>query len=182
MKRENIVELLDRLNRKLHEKGLKKEVVVCGGAAMILSNYKREETQDVDILKPENDKVLMKLSREVADENKVIRANWLNSDCTVFMKEHPLPRGWEKRLISKYNASNLKVFVLASEDILFSKLCSHIDREMDEDDIRELVKTEEEFRRAITKVLKLEKYQNSLAMAVIEELEVRLGFNDEKKY
>jgi Nucleotidyltransferase of unknown function (DUF6036) len=181
MKRERIIELLDMLNQKLQGEGIKKELVICGGAAMILSNYEREETQDVDVLKPDNDDVLKRLSKKVAEETGIVRSNWLNSDCTVFIKEHPLPKDWEKRLLSKYKASNLKVLVLAPEDILFSKLCSHIDREMDEDDIRELVKNKEEFQKAVGVVLKLEKYQNPLAVAIIEELRIRLGFDNEKE-
>lgn len=179
MKRERILELLDKLNQKLRDEGIKKKIVICGGAAMILSNYEREETQDVDILKPENDDVLKRLSKDVANETGVLRSNWLNSDCTIFMREHPLPKGWEKRILNKYKASNLKVLVLAPEDILFTKLCSHIDREMDEDDIRELVKNKEEFQIAVNKIFKLKKYQNSLTEAIIDELRIKLGFNHE---
>ena len=182
MKRPELNRLLNKLNSKLSQKGEKRKLILCGGAALILLNLEKVETVDVDLVDPSRDVLLQNLAKEIATDEKSIREDWLNSNASSFFKKHnPLPKNWEKRLDTVYESSHLTVKALSREDLLFTKICSHIDREMDEQDIKVLTHDEAMFNRAIEKVTKLKKYQNSIAKIIIAELRTRLGFDDEKK-
>lgn len=179
MKRSDIEQLLKQLNDGLANINERRELVVCGGAALILSNFKKEETADIDILSPDKDVLLLRLSKEIAKTKTGIRTDWLNSNAASFFKEHnPLPSGWQDRLVETFKSTHLIVKALAPEDILFSKICSHIDREMDEDDIRELAKTKSIFECVVKRVSKLDRFKDTTSKIIIDELRVRLGFND----
>ncbi|MCO4794748.1 MAG: hypothetical protein KC493_13600 [Bacteriovoracaceae bacterium] len=180
MKRADIDQLLERLNEKLTQEGEKRELVVCGGAALILSNYNKVETVDVDMVSPNKDELLQKLSKEVAKDLDGVRPDWLNSHAATFFENHnPLPENWEDRLVEIFEDSHLKVSALAPEDILFSKICSHIDREMDEEDIKELADTQDLFEKVVEQVVGLPKYKDQVSDLIIDELRTRLGFKDE---
>ncbi|HAZ14961.1 MAG: hypothetical protein A2X86_21525 [Bdellovibrionales bacterium GWA2_49_15] len=180
MKREDINQLLQRLNEKLSDEGVTRELVVCGGAALLLSNYEREETMDVDMLRPDKDEVLQRLSKLVAEETGIARPDWLNSHSSVFFRENPLPKGWEGRLRSGFRASHLEVKVLAPKDILFTKICAHIDREMDEQDIKVLAPTKEIFEEAVLQVTRLPQYRSEMTTVSLDVLRLKLGFADDE--
>jgi len=168
-----------RLNQKLVEANERKEIVICGGAAMILGQHNREETQDVDMLRPDKDQLLQKLSREIAIETGSIRPDWLNSNCSAFIFEYPLPENWEDRLVVKLSSSHLVVKSLCDEDLLFTKICAHVDREMDEEDVRLLAQDKRMFLKSVDQVLQLKRYQSLETEMIIDELKIRLGFDDE---
>jgi len=180
LKRIDIENLLNLLNERLANENETRELVVCRGAALILNNYKKEETADIDILSSDKDELLKRLSLEIAKKNLGLRSDWLNSNAASFFKRHnPLPVGWEKRLVQSFKASHLTVKSLSEEDMLFSKICSHIDREMDEADMKELARTKELFENTVRKIVKLKKFQDTASTLIIGELRVRLGFDDD---
>lgn len=56
-------------------KSPKREIVVCGGASMILNKYNREQTQDIDIVKPVKDQLLQEIAAKIAKESMMLREN-----------------------------------------------------------------------------------------------------------
>lgn len=62
---------------------------------------------------------------------------------------------------------------------MHSKICAHIDREMDEEDIGELAQDKELFKKVSKQVLGKKRFKNEQARIIIQELEVRLGIFDE---
>ena len=145
---------------------------------MILCNYQKDETQDIDMLRPSNDQLLQRLSKKMAKQTVGLRENWLNSDSAVFLTGS-FPSGWEKRVVECFRGTHLVVKSVGPEDMLYSKICAHIDREEDEEDIKELTQSKELFLKVSGEVLKMRQYRNDLSKVLVEELKIRLGFNDE---
>lgn len=74
--RERIVELLAELGRRLHQRGVRGELFVVGGAAMALAYNTRRTTVDVDaVFEPKQS--VYEAAREVAEEHG-LPEDWLN--------------------------------------------------------------------------------------------------------
>jgi hypothetical protein len=180
MKRTVIQQLLQQLNMKLADINENRCLIICGGAALILSNYDKEETADIDLLSPSRDSLLKKLAEDIAKENHGLRPDWLNPHASIFFTKHnPLPAGWESRLVETFSGSHLQVRSLSPQDMLFSKICSHVERELDEDDIRALASSREMFDTAVLEMLKIDTFKNTTTQLIIDELKIRLGFSDD---
>jgi hypothetical protein len=175
----DIRKYIERIDEELALLNESRELVVCGGAAMLFGNYNKASTQDIDMLKPVKDPVLKEISKKLAKEFEHLRDNWLNSDSSSFLSDS-LPRDWELRLEERFTGSHLRVLSLGREDLLYSKLCAHIDREMDEDDIRELVKGDlAMFKRISTEVLQTKRFGGVLGQTIVDELKIKLELGDE---
>jgi hypothetical protein len=83
--RKQIAEGIDRLGQLAVESGMKIEMVLVGGALMVLQFGTRESTRDVDvaILAPEASKV-RKLARTVAEE-RGWPEDWLNDGAKAYL-------------------------------------------------------------------------------------------------
>lgn len=174
----DITKHIERINEELALLNENREMVVCGGAAMLFGSYNKDTTQDIDLLKPVKDPVLKDISKKLAREFEHLRDNWLNSDSSSFLIDS-LPKNWELRVEEKFKGSHLKVLSLCRKDLLYSKLCAHIDREMDEDDIRELVNGDVLlFEKISSEILQTKRFGRKLGKSIIDELKITLGLGD----
>lgn len=143
----NVKEALDLLNLYLHEKGLSRTFIICGGAALILQNIVRpgRSTTDIDIVAPEIDEELREAAAYVADQLGVTES-WLNSNPKALAKD--MTPDWESRIVKIYSASNLMVYSISRQDMIFAKFYAYCDRQKDLNDIIDLKVTETELIEA----------------------------------
>ncbi len=83
--KERIITALDKLNKRLTEKGVTGELCIFGGATMILAFDARESTRDVDaVFVPKTE--IYKESAKIAEEMN-LPVSWLNDGVKGFVSE-----------------------------------------------------------------------------------------------
>ncbi len=83
LSKENILKYLRELSDEMGNKGLKGEILIFGGAAMVLAFDARPSTKDVDaIFRPK--KEIYDISREIARRNG-LSESWLNDSVKGFL-------------------------------------------------------------------------------------------------
>ena len=135
MNKQDIVENLRLLDKKLRENNMYGEVDLYGGAVMCLGLNARESTHDIDALFAPKTNIRL-LIQEVADENG-LPDDWMNDGVKGFVsskgKVIPLELG---------NFTNLSI-CMASPEYLFAMKClscrMQIDNSTEIDDIRFLI-------------------------------------------
>lgn len=83
LSKENILKYLEELSDEIGKKDLKGEILIFGGAAMVLSFNARPSTKDVDaIFRPKSE--IYEISREIAERNG-LPEGWLNDSVKGFL-------------------------------------------------------------------------------------------------
>ncbi len=142
----NVTDALDLLQVHLRNLDIKREMIICGGASLVLKGVTSRVTQDIDVIAPEIDEELKKIAL-IISEKEGFSPEWLNNGPSSLIKD--LSKGWEERIELVYQGSHLKVFSLGFDDLLFSKVFAYCDRQEDFDDIISLNPLKKNFRRAI---------------------------------
>lgn len=62
-----------------------------------------------------------------------LNPKWLNSDPKGLAKD--MRKGWESRVFLVYSETNLQIFSISREDMIFSKFYAYCDRQKDIDDL-----------------------------------------------
>jgi hypothetical protein len=154
---------LSLLGSILKEKHQRISIVICGGAALILSNLtSKNVTKDIDILgilgiiedkestkteikyaKP-LPKFLQEIIKEIAEVMKLPEI-WLNSGPSDLVKLD-LPEGLIERLLKKEYGDNLNIYIIHRIDQIHFKLYAAVDTGPGRhfDDLMELNPSEEE--------------------------------------
>jgi hypothetical protein len=129
--KEKIIELLEKLNQALSEKGVIGELGLVGGAVMCLVYNARVATKDVDaIFEPA--KIIRELARVIA-ENEKIPTDWLNDAAKGFINP-----GFSKEEV--LILSSLRVWAPEPRYMLAMKCISARWDSNDKDDVIFLVK------------------------------------------
>ncbi len=90
LSRKRINKLLIKLSKKLSRQGIKGEIGLVGGAAMLLAYDSRNSTRDVDaVFKPAAE--IRKAVKEIAEEEN-LPEDWLNDGVKGFMPKNPFQR------------------------------------------------------------------------------------------
>jgi hypothetical protein len=146
--RAEMLRALERLSEVLSEKGLKADMTVVGGAALVLAFDARPATRDIDaVFRPKNEvfKAAAQVARELA-----LPDGWLNNDVKRFFGRH------DRRASQALDLPGLRVMVAAPEYLLAMKILA--DRhDRDRDDVRFLIRhlrltTIEEIERVFAEV------------------------------
>lgn len=130
MNREEILQLLNCLNRKLKIKNLTAELFILGGSALTLCYNQNRATKDIDALFTPKEE-LYPLIAEIAEE-KGLADDWLNDSV----------KGFADNLDCEFfdSFSNLKIYVGSAEYLLAMKCLScRLDSSKDKDDIKFLI-------------------------------------------
>jgi len=127
-------DVLKAFDEHLAVEGLAFEVVIIGGAALIVMDVVDRQTKDVDCLDPVIDAQVKQASIEFARKHPKFRLqeNWLNNGPASLKRE--LPADWPTRIQSIYVGRALKLSTLGRIDLLRSKLYAYCDRQTDLDD------------------------------------------------
>jgi len=146
-----MIDVLDKFDIYLEEKGLSFECIVIGGAALIHLGIVTRRTEDVDLLDPEIPKEIKLASISFAKKNSdlgLIPEHWFNSGPESLKKE--LPEAWKSRLVIMKKGRSLTIWTLGRTDLLKTKLFACCDRDEDFDDCLALKPTESELAKAIS--------------------------------
>ena len=134
LSKENILKYLEELSREIGKEGLKGEILVFGGAAMILAFNARPSTKDVDAIFQPKSKIY-ELSKKIAERHG-LPENWLNDSVKGFVRSDL----FDYNLFVRFE--NLSVYIPEPEYLLAMKSISmRIGVESsDIDDIKYLLK------------------------------------------
>lgn len=131
LSREQIINALNRLGELAHESGQYIELVVVGGAAMVLLYGNRESTQDIDVLILAPGAALVrKMAQQVAEEFG-LDADWLNDGAKGFLF------GFQEGRVL-HSSVGISVIAPALAQLLAMKLSAWRD-DVDIDDARHLL-------------------------------------------
>jgi hypothetical protein len=127
MRRDEIVELLTELGRRLAARGIDGEMYVVGGAAIALAFDNRRSTQDIDaVFEPKT--AIYEVAGELADE-RGLPDGWLNDAVKGFLA------GADPDAPLVLEVAGLSVSTASPRILLAMKVLSHRVGE-DEDDVR----------------------------------------------
>ena len=128
----NITELLNKLDEELSKNSLTRTITVFGSGALLLLDVSdnNRATHDIDIADLAMDIDLQLASFEVA-KNSGLEIDWLNSAGTIFTSK--LKSGWRKRVPTVYEGKNLTVNPLSNFDLICSKSYALATRGLDSD-------------------------------------------------
>jgi hypothetical protein len=129
-----IQKLLTSLDEKLSQLGLDREIVTCGGGALLILGVIHRATRDLDVVAPKIDEELTRVAIEVANEFG-LDSKWLNNGPSSLSKD--LEKGWEARTQDIFRGQALLVKALGRRDLLASKLYAFCDR--DEQDLGDIL-------------------------------------------
>ena len=127
--------VLKAIDQRLAKAGEQRELIVCGGAALLVLDISDRQTRDVDVLLPKIDTLLTTISADVAKQFG-LDPNWLNNGPESLARD--LEKGWEVRSTLAYEGVALRIKVLGPRDLIATKLFAFCDR--DENDLDDLVK------------------------------------------
>jgi hypothetical protein len=148
-----LTSLLESLDEFLARSGQKREITICGGAALIFLGFASRETADIDVIFPKLDELLVKGAR-VVGEKKGFHEFWLNAGPVSFVDK--LEEGWQQRRTKVFSGKSLVVFSVSRKDLIFLKLYSFCDRLQDLGDLKSLKPSIQEIDSAAELVLKAE--------------------------
>lgn len=126
--------ILNALDRKLSNLKEPRELVICGGAALLILDITERQTRDVDVITPTLDPLLKEVAEQVGKQFGLESA-WLNNGPEALSKD--LESGWEARTQEIYKGKFLKIKSLSRSDLIASKLFAFCDR--DENDLDDLL-------------------------------------------
>ena len=170
--------ILELLNEELKVRDTERELVICGGAALICLGWLSRKTRDVDVIIPELDPILIEAA-EAVGKNEGLPPGWLNNGVAPF--KNLLPKGWEVRSVGVFGGSHLSVKSLGRQDLIGTKLLGACDRGDDVSDLVRLPVTHEELEAAKAWVLNQDasdiwpKIVNECCMEILKQLEKRGG-------
>jgi hypothetical protein len=139
------------LDQELAKRRLQREIVICGGAALIALGVLSRETRDVDVLEPELDNAFLEAAKPVG-KALGLHEGWLNNGPRDIAKE--LPKAWESRCTDVFKGSALQVRSIGRSDLICTKVYAAACRTDDIDDLVELTPTAAELKQAEAWTLK----------------------------
>ena len=133
------------LDAELTKQGLPRELIICGGAALIAMGVISRVTRDVDVLDPILDAELLEAAKRVG-KTLGLGEGWLNNGPRVLVKE--LPKDWEGRCTEVFRGSVLQIRSIGRTDLICTKLYAAACRTDDVPDLVRLKPTAAELKSA----------------------------------
>jgi len=127
MNRKQIIKALKTLSRNLEKKGIRGDIYLLGGAALIIAYNAKKETKDVDaVFLPKSE--IRKAAEEVANVLN-LKKDWLNDAVKGYLSNKP-----DQTPVVVLDEPGLRVMSASAEYLLAMKLLSA--RREDEADIK----------------------------------------------
>jgi len=157
MIRDELFDTLERLGELLPEKA---QVVIAGGAALILGGYIERATSDGDVVHSVPPLTELRSAiRQVAEE-RGLSPDWLNDGVKAF--GDVLPEDFEKRTDRIGTFGNLRVLLLGRMDLILSKFYGG--REVDFEDLAQMHPTDEEIAFVISQLERIARFRPDRAL------------------
>lgn len=121
----DIPKALSLLDKELTNKKVKAELIICGGAALILMGIVSRETIDVDVIAKTIPDVVLDAAIIVAKKLKY-REDWLNNRVNPIIER--LPKDWEKHLVTLFTGKSVTIKSISRQDLISAKLHAAVDR------------------------------------------------------
>lgn len=137
--------ILELLNDELKTRNAERDLVICGGAALICLGWVSRNTRDIDVIIPELDPIIIEAAKSVG-KKEGLPSGWLNNGVAPF--KNLLPKGWEMRSVVVFDGSHLTVKSLGRQDLIGTKLLGACDRGDDVSDLVRLPVTKDELKIA----------------------------------
>lgn len=142
--------VFDAIDQELRFLGTRRDLIICGGAALIAMGVVARETRDVDVLVPLLDDQIKSIAERIAGSFG-LKAGWLNNGPKDLIQE--LPNAWESRCTIVFEGKNLTVRSIGRVELICSKLYAAADRPEHLPDLIALRPSEEELQYAAAWVL-----------------------------
>jgi len=119
--KQDILQLISEIDKKLTQRNQMGKLVICGGAAMALLYDARDLTYDIDaeFMPKENIQDFRRIIEEITQERNLADSHWCNDD---FLMMGDFCSNLKSRLFHSYN--NLDVYIMTPESLLAMKLIS----------------------------------------------------------
>ncbi len=140
----NWMKALQSLDKALTRRRITRELIVCGGTALLLLDVIDRETRDIDVVCPDVDSDLKSAASEVAKE-LLLPEDWINDGPKDLAND--LISGWRDRIELLFKGDSLVLYVLGRIDLLATKVYAFCDREDDYPDVIKLKPTLEELEK-----------------------------------
>jgi hypothetical protein len=132
---------LQKLDETLLQRNIQRDLIVCGGTALLILDIIDRETRDIDVVSPELDAELKKAATEVA-RMLSLPDDWINDGPKSLASE--LLEGWRMRVKPLFQGKALTLHVLGRVDLVATKIYAFCDREDDFQDVLKLKPTTQE--------------------------------------
>ncbi len=153
----DIKKALSLLDKELVMKKFNVELIICGGAALILMGIVSRETVDVDVITKLIPDAVLEAAKVVAKKLKYPE-DWLNNKASPILDR--LPVNWEDHLITVFTGKAVTIKSISRQDLISAKLHAAVDRKAaDYDDILDLNPTVLELDRARDYCLRLAQHE-----------------------
>jgi hypothetical protein len=157
MTRGELLDALYRLGELLPEKA---QIVIAGGAALILGGYLDRGTGDGDVVHSDPPLVQLRSAILRVAEEKGLSTHWLNDGVKAFADV--LPEGFKERTDRMGTFGNLRVLLLGRMDLILSKFYGG--REVDFEDLDELAPTDEEIAFVLSQLDRIARFRPDKAL------------------
>jgi len=137
--------LFRALDAELGQAKQVREIVICGGAALIALGIVSRETRDVDVLIPDLDPFLEEAAHKIAPRFQ-LKSGWLNNGPRDLTKQ--LPREWRSNCTEVFRGKSLKILSIGRADLIRTKLYAACDRQEHLPDLIALKPTQRELAEA----------------------------------
>jgi hypothetical protein len=137
----NWKDALQAVDQILFDQKMTRELVVCGGTALLVMNLIERETRDIDVICPDVDPGLKSIAAEVS-KTLSLPEDWINNGPKSL--ENELLTDWEKRLELIFKGQALTIRALGRIDMIATKIYAFCDREDDYQDVLKLKPTAKE--------------------------------------
>jgi hypothetical protein len=169
-------ELLDALQRLGELIPQKAQIVIAGGAALILGGYVDRGTGDGDVVYADPPLVQLRSAILQVAKERGLSTHWLNDGVKAFGEV--LPDDFEERMDRMGTFGNLRVMLLGRMDLILSKFYGG--REVDLEDLAAMRPTDEEVEFVLAQLDRIARFRPDKALRMQLYLEQGAGRDEQE--
>ena len=168
MTRYELLEALQRLGELIPQEA---QIVIAGGAALILGDYVERGTADGDVVHSSPSLAHLRSAIIQVAQEKGLSPHWLNDGVKAFT--HVLPDDFQQRTERMGTFGNLRVFLLGRMDLIVSKFYGG--REVDFEDLDAMRPTDTEIEFVLAQLDRIARFRPDKALKMQLYLEQGAG-------
>jgi hypothetical protein len=173
MTRDELVEALRRLGELVPQKA---QIVIAGGAALILGDYVGRGTGDGDVVYANPPLVQLRSAILQVAQERGLSSRWLNDGVKAF--GDVLPDDFDQRTDRMGTFGNLRVLLLGRMDLILSKFYGG--REVDLEDLAAMHPTDEEIEFVLAQLDRIARFRPDKALRMQLYLKQGAGTDEQE--